>query len=67
MKTNENAIKLSTLTASNTMKKEHIKLGIFAVNIYTPEVMRLVNFIFSPMILQKIKANAIRSLHRCAR
>ena len=54
MKTDENLIKLSTLKAINTMKKEHIKLGIFAVNLYIHEVMRLVNLIFPPTILQKI-------------
>ena len=35
-------------------EREHIKLGFFAANLYTREVMRLVNFIFFPMILQKI-------------
>ena len=41
--TNENEIKLSTLKASNTVKKEHIKLGFFAdfLQIFISIIMRL--------------------------
>ena len=52
-KTDDDAIIASSLDKSNTMKKEHVKLKICAVNLYIPVVMRLVNIIFLHTILQK--------------
>ena len=51
-KTDDDAI----VDKSNTMKKEYVELGIFAVDLCTRVVMTNVNFIFFPHDIAKINS-----------